>query len=71
MSQSFQSVWIFAEPSYKIFDYAKKRAFRLTRSSDVKLNEQSKNKVGKKRKLKGDDSNEGEGEVSLLFSSFF
>jgi DNA excision repair protein ERCC-4 len=37
----------------------------------VKLNEQSKNKVGKKRKLKGDDSNEGEGEVSLLFSSFF
>lgn len=71
MSQSFQSVWIFAEPSYKIFDYAKKRAFRLTRSSDVKLNEQSKTKVGKKRKLKGDDSNEGEGEVSLLFSSFF
>lgn len=60
VSQSFQSVWIFAEPSYKIFDYAKKRVFRLTRSSDVKLNEQSKNKVGKKRKLKGDDSNEGE-----------
>lgn len=60
VSQSFQSVWIFAESSYKIFDYAKKRVFRLKRSSDVKLNEQSKTKVGKKRKLKGDDSNEGE-----------
>ncbi|KAJ6714912.1 DNA REPAIR ENDONUCLEASE XPF [Salix viminalis] len=60
VSESFRSVWIFAESSYKIFDYAKKRVFRLARSKDVKLNEQSKTKAGKKRKLKGDDSNEGE-----------
>ncbi|KAL9327491.1 hypothetical protein ACSQ67_002494 [Phaseolus vulgaris] len=35
VSESFRSVWIFAEASYKIFDYAKKRVFHLARSDAV------------------------------------
>jgi DNA excision repair protein ERCC-4 len=31
VSESFRSVWIFAEASYKIFDYAKKRVYHLAR----------------------------------------
>lgn len=60
VSESFRSVWIFAESSYKIFDYAKKRVYRLTRSDGVKLNGQSKGVTGKKRKLKKVDNNEDE-----------
>lgn len=36
-SESFRSVWIFAESSYKIFDYAKKRVYHLMRSDGVRL----------------------------------
>ncbi|KAJ4712620.1 DNA repair endonuclease UVH1 [Melia azedarach] len=57
VSESFRSVWIFAESSYKIFDYAKKRVYRFTRAGGVKLNEQSKSITGKKRKLKRVDNN--------------
>lgn len=62
VSESFRSVWIFAESSYKIFDYAKKRVYRFTRAGGVKLNEQSKSITGKKRKLKRVDNNGDEGE---------
>lgn len=62
VSESFRSVWIFAESSYKIFDYAKKRVYRFTRSDGVELNGQSKSVTGKKRKLKKVDTNEDEGE---------
>ncbi|TKY70764.1 DNA repair endonuclease UVH1 [Spatholobus suberectus] len=55
VSESFRSVWIFAEASYKIFDYAKKRVFHLVRSDGVKFNELSKGVKNKKRKTKGDD----------------
>lgn len=54
-SESFRSVWIFAESSYKIFDYAKKRVYRFGRSDGVKLIGQSKTTGTKKRKL--EDSN--------------
>ncbi|OMP08206.1 hypothetical protein COLO4_06683 [Corchorus olitorius] len=58
VSESFRSVWIFAESSYKIFDYAKKRVYRLSRSDDtIKVNKPNKNVSGKKRKLKEDESN--------------
>lgn len=62
VSESFRSVWIFAESSYKIFDYAKKRVYRFTRSDAVKLNGQSKSVTGKKRNLKKVYNNEDEGE---------
>ncbi|XP_021673160.2 DNA repair endonuclease UVH1 isoform X1 [Hevea brasiliensis] len=58
VSESFRSVWIFAESSFKIFDHAKKRVYRLARSNDTKVNGLSKNTLGKKRKLKRDDDNE-------------
>lgn len=58
VSESFRSVWIFAESSYKIFEYAKKRVYRFVTSSGVNVSEQSKSSKGKKRKLKGDDDKE-------------
>lgn len=54
-SESFRSVWIFAESSYKIFDYAKKRVYRFGRTDGGKLLGQSKTTGTKKRKL--EDSN--------------
>lgn len=62
VSESFRSVWIFAESSYKIFDYAKKRVYRLERSDGVKLDEPSRKMTGKKRKSKSNGINEDEGE---------
>jgi DNA excision repair protein ERCC-4 len=62
VSESFRSVWIFAESSYKIFEYAKKRVYRFVRSDGVKLVcGQGKSVTRKKRKSKGGDKNEEEG----------
>ncbi|XP_012070118.1 DNA repair endonuclease UVH1 isoform X2 [Jatropha curcas] len=58
VSESFRSVWIFAESSFKIFDYAKKRVYHLARSNNSKINGLSKSTTGKKRKLKRGDDNE-------------
>lgn len=54
-SESFRSVWIFAESSYKIFDFAKKRVFRFGRLDGGKYVAQSKTAATRKRKL--EDSN--------------
>ncbi|KAI3693741.1 hypothetical protein L1987_76693 [Smallanthus sonchifolius] len=54
-SESFRSVWIFAESSYKIFEYAKKRVYQFRRSNGETLTTPSKSVKSKKRKL--DDSN--------------
>lgn len=70
VSESFRSVWIFAESSYKIFEYAKKRVYRFGRSDGAKPSGQGKSVTGKKRKSKGDDKNEKEGEWLLLFLLF-
>lgn len=67
MSESFRSVWIFAEGSYKIFDYAKKRVYRLERSDGVKLNDPNMSVKNKKRKRKGDGKACEEGKNSLCF----
>ncbi|CAH2080160.1 unnamed protein product [Thlaspi arvense] len=56
VSESYRSVWLFAESSYKIFDFAKKRVYRLTKASDVKSKEDVKNTSGKKRKSKSDNA---------------
>lgn len=52
VSESHRSVWIFAESSYKIFEYAKKRVYRFVRSDGTKLSGPNKSSTGKKRKLK-------------------
>ncbi|KAI7738617.1 hypothetical protein M8C21_011478 [Ambrosia artemisiifolia] len=54
-SESFRSVWIFAESSYKIFEYAKKRVYLFRRSNGETLTTPTKSVKSKKRKL--DDSN--------------
>ncbi|KAD5316854.1 hypothetical protein R6Q59_032077 [Mikania micrantha] len=54
-SESFRSVWIFAESSYKIFEYAKKRVYHFKRLNGEALTTSSKGVKSKKRKL--DDSN--------------
>lgn len=64
VSESFRSVWIFAESSYKIFDYAKKRVYRFSRSDGTKISKPSKNVSGKKRKLKEDGSHSDAGELN-------
>ncbi|KAK2970371.1 hypothetical protein RJ640_012951 [Escallonia rubra] len=50
-SESFRSVWIFAESSFKIFEYAKKRVYHFGRSDGVNLVGQSKGVTNRKRKL--------------------
>lgn len=63
-SESFRSVWIFAESSYKIFEYAKKRVYHFGMSNGENLTSPAKKSVkSKKRKL--DDSNKDQ-EDSLV-----
>ncbi|KAK4400488.1 DNA repair endonuclease UVH1 [Sesamum angolense] len=50
-SESFRSVWIFAESSYKIFEYAKKRVYHFSRSDSGKSIGLSTSASIKKRKL--------------------
>jgi len=71
VSESFRSVWIFAEASYKIFDYAKKRVFHLVRSDGLKFNELSKGVKNKKRKSKDDDKDVEEGKIITVISFVF
>ncbi|XP_076915461.1 DNA repair endonuclease UVH1-like [Bidens hawaiensis] len=54
-AESFRSVWIFAESSYKIFEYAKKRVYHCKRLNGEALTTPTKSVKSKKRKL--DDSN--------------
>ncbi|VFQ66392.1 unnamed protein product [Cuscuta campestris] len=56
-SESFRSVWIFAESSYKIFEYAKKRVYHFGRSDSGQLAGKSKSTAARKRKT-GDDKDE-------------
>ncbi|KAG5592739.1 hypothetical protein H5410_043253 [Solanum commersonii] len=56
-SESFRSVWIFAESSYKIFEYAKKRVYHFGRTDSGKLG-LSKPVSTKKRKLNDNKKDE-------------
>ncbi|VFR02192.1 unnamed protein product [Cuscuta campestris] len=56
-SESFRSVWIFAESSYKIFEYAKKRVYHFGRSDSGQMAGKSKSTAARKRKT-GDDKDE-------------
>ncbi|XP_052210730.1 DNA repair endonuclease UVH1 [Diospyros lotus] len=51
VSESFRSVWVFAESSYKIFEHAKKRVYHFGRLDNGKMVGQSKSLTTKKRKL--------------------
>lgn len=64
-SESFRSVWIFAESSHKIFDFAKKRVFRFGRLDGGKYVGQSKTATTKKRKLEN-SNREKQGEFFLV-----
>ncbi|KAL2903100.1 DNA repair endonuclease UVH1 [Bienertia sinuspersici] len=52
VSESFRSVWIFAESSYKIFEYAKKRVYHFAKSEASISSGQNESMIGKKRKSK-------------------
>lgn len=65
-SESFRSVWIFAESSYKIFEYAKKRVYLFGRSGSGKPLPQSKTNVGRKRKLDDDNKDKDAATSSSL-----
>lgn len=69
-SENIRSVWIFAESSYKIFEYAKKRVYHFVRSDAGKLGGQNKSVPTKKRKLNNlkNDKNEGEHFIFDVFS---
>ncbi|CAN0842691.1 DNA repair endonuclease UVH1 [Linum grandiflorum] len=69
VSESFRSVWIFAESSHKIFDYAKRRVYRFTRSNEANSKEQSKALPAKRRKLSKDGTDkEGDDASSTSIS---
>ncbi|XP_057775583.1 DNA repair endonuclease UVH1 isoform X2 [Salvia miltiorrhiza] len=57
-SESFRSVWIFAESSYKIFEYAKKRVYHFGRSGSGKPI--GLGKIASTRKRKLDEGNKDE-----------
>ncbi|KAL3817968.1 hypothetical protein ACJIZ3_003873 [Penstemon smallii] len=66
-SESFRSVWIFAESSYKIFEYAKKRVYRFGKSDGEKLIAPNKTATNKKRKF--DDKNKDRDDSSASTNS--
>ena len=68
-SESFRSVWIFAESSYKIFEYAKKRVYHFGMSNSENLTAPA-NKSVKSKKRKLDDSNKDQEGEDLVLSLF-
>eukprot|EP00268_Persea_americana_P016571 TRINITY_DN1785_c0_g1_i2.p1 TRINITY_DN1785_c0_g1~~TRINITY_DN1785_c0_g1_i2.p1 ORF type:complete len:999 (-),score=230.25 TRINITY_DN1785_c0_g1_i2:1064-4060(-) len=71
VSEGVRSVWIFADSSHKIFEYAKKRVFQLVTSEGGKVALDSKNAPSKKRKVKegGASSSSGKDDVKTETSS--
>ncbi|KAG9452536.1 hypothetical protein H6P81_005440 [Aristolochia fimbriata] len=52
VSEGVRSVWIFADSSNKIFEFAKKRVYQLVLSDGRKMNVEAKNPANKRRRLK-------------------
>ncbi|KAJ0961835.1 hypothetical protein J5N97_029663 [Dioscorea zingiberensis] len=61
VSEGGRSVWIFAESSYKIFEFAKKRVYQVLRADGSKIIMDNKTTANKKRKV-NDDNNKDKGE---------
>lgn len=51
-SAGTRSVWIFADSSYKIFEFAKRRVYQVVSSDGSKVTSNTKVVGSKKRKLK-------------------
>ncbi|KAL6544077.1 DNA repair endonuclease uvh1 [Orobanche gracilis] len=64
VSESFRSVWIFAESSYKIFEYAKKRVYHFGRPNSGKSIGHSYTMCAKKRKIDGRTKNRDDSSAS-------
>ncbi|OVA17201.1 ERCC4 domain [Macleaya cordata] len=60
VSEGVRSIWIFADSSHKIFEFAKKRVYQLVQSNGEKLSVRTKNVATKKRKVKEDNNNDKE-----------
>ncbi|RZC48111.1 hypothetical protein C5167_041044 [Papaver somniferum] len=60
VSEGVRSIWIFADSSHKIFEFAKKRVYRLVQANGEKLTVPNKSVGNKKKKAKEDNSNEKE-----------
>ncbi|XP_077237362.1 restriction endonuclease, type II-like superfamily protein [Tasmannia lanceolata] len=63
VSEGVRSIWIFADSSHKIFEFAKKRVYQLVTSDGVKLGANCKSPVGKKRRVKGGETGTSSGMV--------
>ncbi|KAK1286890.1 DNA repair endonuclease UVH1 [Acorus calamus] len=68
VSEGVQSVWIFADSSHKIFELAKKRVYQLVLSDGRKYVGDSKGKAIKRRKVKQDNSVDGESGEGITVS---
>ncbi|KAI3964736.1 hypothetical protein MKW92_047926 [Papaver armeniacum] len=60
VSEGVRSIWIFADSSHKIFEFAKKRVYRLVQANGEKLTVPNKSVGSKKKKVKEDNTNEKE-----------
>ncbi|KAI3979593.1 hypothetical protein MKX01_023877 [Papaver californicum] len=60
VSEGVRSIWIFADSSHKIFEFAKKRVYRLVQANGEKWTLPNKSVGSKKRKGKEDNSTENE-----------
>lgn len=60
MSEGVRSVWIFADSSHKIFEFAKRRVYQVVREDGLKLIGGAGTGIKRKRQ-KGDDKEESAG----------
>ena len=60
VSEGVRSVWIFADSSHKIFEFAKKRVYQVVREDGSKLSDASGNGIKRKRQ-KGDSKEDNSG----------
>ncbi|MCL7022586.1 hypothetical protein MKW94_013024 [Papaver nudicaule] len=60
VSEGVRSIWILADSSHKIFEYAKMRVYRLVQANGEKLTVPNKSVGNKKMKAKEDNSSEKE-----------
>ncbi|XP_039141382.1 DNA repair endonuclease UVH1 isoform X2 [Dioscorea cayenensis subsp. rotundata] len=64
VSEGGKSIWIYAESSYKIFEFAKKRVYHVLRADGSKISMNSKSAANKKRRVNDDNNKNRENEAS-------
>lgn len=70
VSEGGKSIWIYAESSYKIFEFAKKRVYHVLRADGSKISMNSKSAANKKRRVNDDNNKNRGGTLSVLVSFF-